>query len=98
MAQFDIFELRSGGLVIDCQADILAGINTRFVAPLNLPDDAPPGRARLNPVFQVDGEQRVMVTQFAGAVSVSELGRKVMSLGREEYVIKNALDMLLSGI
>jgi len=98
MAQFDVFRLKTGGWVVDCQTDLLDGISTRFVAPLSLPDEAPPVRPRLNPVFEIAGEQRVMVTQFAGAVSLSEMGEKLGSLAAEEYIVKNALDMLLSGV
>lgn len=42
MAKFDVYRLRdSGGLVVDCQADLLDGLNTRFVVP-SLPIDAAP--------------------------------------------------------
>ena len=98
MAQFDVLQLRSGEWVIDCQTDILAGISSRFVVPLNLPEDSPPVHPRLNPIFEIGGEQRVMVTQFAGAVTITEIAGRQTSLAREEYRIKNALDMLLSGI
>jgi len=98
MAQFDVFRLKSGDWVIDCQTDLLDEINTRFVVPLNLPEHAPPVRPRLNPTFDVAGERRIMVTQFAGAIALSELAGKVASLSAEEYNIKNALDMLLSGV
>jgi toxin CcdB len=98
MAQFDVITLRSGGLVLDCQADLLSDLNTRFVVPLSLPHDAPPTRVRLNPTFDINGKTYVMVTQFAAALSVSHLGETVASLGREEFTIKNALDFLLTGV
>lgn len=98
MAQFDVLCLKSGDWVIDCQTDLLDGINTRFVVPLSPPENAPPTRPRLNPIFDVAGEQRVMVTQFAGAIALSELDRTVASLASEEYVIKNAIDMLIGGV
>jgi toxin CcdB len=98
MAQFDVLRLKSGDWVIDCQTDLLDGISTRFVVPLALPEDAPPVRPRLNPIFDVAGERRVMVTQFAGAIALPELAGKITSLSAEEYTIRNALDMLLSGV
>ena len=34
MPQFDVYRLRDGELVVDCQADILSGLNTQLVIPL----------------------------------------------------------------
>ncbi|WP_121119875.1 CcdB family protein [Croceibacterium ferulae] len=50
MAKFDVYRMRQGGiLVIDCQADLLSGLNTRLVVPLLARSDAPQPAARLNP-------------------------------------------------
>lgn len=98
MAQFDVIALKSGEWVIDCQADLLSDISTRFVIPLHLPQNAPPVQPRLNPTFRIAGEPHVMVTQFAGAVPVSELGATIASLDEDQFTIKNAIDMLLTGI
>jgi toxin CcdB len=98
MARFDVYTRRDGpGYLLDCQADILDGLNTRLVAPL-LPERlAPKPAGRLNPMFEIEGERHVMVTQFAAAIPVRELGRRVMSLAREDATISNAIDMLLIG-
>jgi len=98
MAQFDVVRLKSGEWVIDCQSDLLEGINTRFVIPLRALGDAPPAHPRLVPIFEVAGERRVMATHFAASVPVSELGETIASLSAQQYDIKNALDMLLTGI
>jgi toxin CcdB len=98
MAQFDVIALKSGDWVIDCQANLFQALSTRFVVPLSRLAEAPPLRPHLNPIFEIAGEQRAMITQFAGAASISELAGKVGSLGEEEYIIKNALDLLLSGV
>jgi toxin CcdB len=97
MARFDVYELRKGGLVLDCQADLLRDLKTRFVVPLLVEEAAPRAAVRLNPVFQFSGGSYVMVTQFAAAVHVRELGDVVASLKREATAITNALDMLLTG-
>ena len=56
MAKHDVYRLRaSPNYVVDCQADILAGLNSRFVVPLLPIDQAPRPAARLNPVFVIDG-------------------------------------------
>jgi toxin CcdB len=98
MAKYDVFARRSGpGYLLDCQADLLSRLNTRFVVPLLPAGEAPKPAARLNPVFELEGETHVMVTQFAAAVPVAELGEKVTSFRDQDTAILNALDMLLSG-
>jgi toxin CcdB len=98
MARFDVFRSRIGGeYILDCQADILKHLNTRFCVPLMPPDQAPIAGERLNPEFQVGGEQVRMVTQFAAAVPVRELGTIVDNLAHEHSAIINAIDMLTTG-
>lgn len=83
--------------MLDCQADLLNRLNTRLVVPLQPPDDAPKPAGRLNPVFEIAGQSYVMVTQFATAVALSELGPVETSLSDHDTEIMNALDMLLTG-
>ncbi|HEV2568052.1 CcdB family protein [Sphingomonas sp.] len=97
MARFDYHRSESGGYVLDCQADLLSHLNTRLVVPLILLAEAPTPAARLNPVFVVDGEQMVMVTQFASAMFVKQLGPPLGSLGIHDRMIMDALDMLQTG-
>jgi len=98
MAKYDVFARRSGpGYLLDCQADLLSQLNTRFVVPLLPAAAAPKPAARLNPVFELEGEAHVMTTQFAAAVPVAALGEKVTSLRDQDTAILNALDMLISG-
>ena len=98
MARFDVFRPKTGGgYLLDCQADILRHLNTRFCVPLMPPEEAPIAGERLNPEFRVAGEQVRMVTQFAGAVPVRELGKVVDNLTEEHSTIVNALDMLTTG-
>src|SRR3546814_8547155 len=74
MAKFGVYRLRDGnGYLLDCQADLLRDLNTRFVVPLLPVDTAPKPAARLNPIFEIQGEQYMMVTQFAATVPSSEL-------------------------
>ena len=96
MARFDVYRRLDGpGYLLDLQADILRDLNTRFVAPLLPPDKAPHPAARLNPVFSVEGRPHVMVTQFASAVMLSELGPQVSNLLAEDTAIVAALVMLI---
>ncbi len=96
MARFDVHRRLDGpGYLIDLQADILRDLNTRFVAPLLPPDEAPRPAVRLNPVVTVEGQPHIMATQFAGAVRVADLGPCVGSLLAEDTAIVAALDMLI---
>lgn len=99
MAQFDVYANRSGrGFLLDCQADLLSHLNIRFVVPLLLPVDAPLPARHLNPAFEIDGELHLMVTQYAGAMELREMGDRVTSLAERDREIMNALDFLLTGV
>ncbi|MBW6532481.1 CcdB family protein [Sphingomonas sp. RRHST34] len=101
MAKFDVYETTHGGLVLDCQANVLSGLNSRFVVPLS--DDpgheTPRGRPdrRLNPRFQIDGHSYTMLTHLAAAILTTELRSCRTSLAAHDYEIGAALDMLISG-
>lgn len=99
MAQFDVHVDPTGdGLWLDCQTDLLSYLNTRLVVPLMLPELAPKPAGRLNPAFDLDGERRLMVTQYAAAVEAKRLGPVVASLSDKGREIINALDVLLTGV
>ena len=98
MARFDVYENPNGaGLLLDCQANTLAILDTRFVVPLLPPDAAPKPARRLNPCFEIADRPYLMVTQFASAVAVRELGARVTSLIDHDTAVIGAIDMLLSG-
>lgn len=99
MAQFDVHANASGaGFLLDCQADLLSSLNTRLVVPLLPAEEAPTPGGRLNPSFDVQGKPYVMVTQYAGAVELRELGSIVASLADRDREIVGALDVLITGI
>ena len=98
MAKFDVHARHGGpGYLLDCQADLLCDLNTRFVVPLLPEEEAPRPAGRLNPVFEVQGQRVIMVTQFASAVLARDLGDHISSLIGEQDAIGNALDMLICG-
>jgi toxin CcdB len=98
MAKYDVYRLREGrGFLLDCQADVLGDLNTRFVVPLLPENEAPKPATRLNPIFNVTGRRVVMVTQFAAAIAVRELGDPLGALIGDQDAIGNALDMLIIG-
>jgi toxin CcdB len=98
MAQFDVYEVRRGQHLIDCQSDLLSHLESRFTAPLSPVADGRKAIGRLHPHFVVEGVAMMMVTELAGAIPARALGRRVVSLVTHEYQIKAALDMLISGI
>lgn len=95
MARFDVYRRRGQDqLLLDCQADRLSHLTTRFVVPLLDVADVVTSVERLNPRFEIDGVVLVMATQLAAGVSVRELGAKVTTLADQDYRIIGALDVL----
>lgn len=97
VAQFDVHRL-GDGLVVNCQSDLLEHIVTRFVVPLVPARVAEVATYRLNPLFQIDGEDYVLVTQAAATVGRGELGAIVVSLADHSYEITGAIDVLTGGV
>jgi len=98
MAQFDVHTLSKGRLAIDCQSDLLRHLESRVVAPLVPKSTAPKPARRLNPIFEIEGVEHVMLTQFSGAIDRRELGDVVTSLAARSFEITDALDVLISGV
>ena len=98
MARFDVYRTREfDDLVLDCQADTLNDLPTRFVVPLIPAALIARAYARLNPVFRIAEAEYMMGTQMAAAVPVANLGVCVTTLAPEQSAVMNALDMLLTG-
>jgi toxin CcdB len=84
----NVYRQKHGGChVLDCQAGLLNDLNTRLVVPLMSVDEAPKPAIRLNPIFDVEGERLVMVTQFAASVPIRELGEVAQSLSLDQDAI-----------
>ena len=86
------------GLVVNCQSDLLEHIVTRFVVPLVPACEAQIATPRLNPRFQIEGEEYVLVTQTAATVGRSEVGKVIVSLADHSYEITGAIDVLTGGV
>lgn len=98
MAKFDVHVTQDTGvLVVDCQSDLIDYFDTRFVVPLVPLQDSGRVVPRLTPIFSVNGEEKVMASQFAGAVPKQVLGPAIASLATHDFEIGAALDMLISG-
>ena len=95
MAQFDVYRIRGSILAVDCQSDLLSDLRTRFVVPLRPVETAI--FKRLMPSFTIDGEVLTMITPLARAIDVRDIEDTITSLDAEQFEIKAALDMMMSG-
>lgn len=97
MAQFDVYRLRGGQLVVDLQTDLIGIEASRIVAPLRDAGryTAFPG---LTPVIDIEGTSWVVRVQELAAVPGGELRDKVTSLQDHRDALKRALDILIDGV
>lgn len=97
MAQFDVYRLQGGQLVVDLQTDLIGIEASRVVAPLREEGlyTAFPG---LTP--KVLFEERVWLVRMQELASVpgSELHDCAGSLKQERDALKRALDILIDGV
>jgi len=98
MAQFDVFVLVDGQMVVDCQADHFADIATRLVVPVEPVANAHRPQPRLDPIIDINGDAMMLLTQFATAVRAIELRKPVASIVGDRPAIVAAFDMLLTGV
>jgi toxin CcdB len=97
MAQFDLYRLNGGQLVVNLQTDLIGIDASRIVAPLR---DARrytafPG---LTPSVEVDGSTWIVRVQELAAVSGAELHEPAGSLAEYRDALKRALDILIDGV
>ena len=97
MARYDVYRNPSGGYLLDLQSDLLDGLASRVVAPLVAASVLQRPAGRLNPVFDIDASQYVLLTQSMAAVPVSMLEKPVTSLRDHFAEITNAIDMVFHG-
>ncbi len=97
MAQFDVYRLTGGQLVVDLQADLIGIDASRIVAPLREAGRyaALPG---LTPTVEHDGTTWIVRVQELAAVPGSELRDRSGSLAEHRDALKRALDILIDGI
>lgn len=100
MARFHVYRRSGEPLLLDCQTDLIAYVETRLVVPL-VPIGKVPQRMmvmkRLVPIFEVLDEQVVMMTPLMAAIPVANLGRSIADLSERHAEIMSAIDMLISG-
>ncbi|MEP0707594.1 MAG: CcdB family protein [Parvibaculum sp.] len=85
--------------VIEIQADLLSGLNTRMVAPLAPVRNFQGAVPRLNPTIEVAGEPHVLLIQQMAALPRRLLAATpVANAEAQRYDIIAAVDFLVTGI
>lgn len=98
MAQYDVYRLPDGRLVVDMQAASLSALPTRMAAPLTPIDKGPTPLAQLEPVFDVHGVACALHVGEMAAIPRSVLaGPPVATLAEDAYRITKAIDFLFTG-
>ncbi len=97
MAQFDLYRLSGGQLVVDLQTDLIGIEASRIAAPLREAGRyaAFPG---LTPTVAFDGDTWIVRVQELAAIPGAELGAPVGSLSDHRDALKRALDILIDGV
>lgn len=83
--------------LLEVQSDLLESVNTRVVVPLALLSERGQPAKYLNPRFEIEGVQVVMVTEQIAGVPKRALGKEVLSLEVQRDQIMDAMDFLLRG-
>jgi len=97
VAQFDLYRLDDGQLVVDLQTDLIGIDASRVVAPLREAGryTAFPG---LTPPVVIDGITWIVRIQELAAVPGSPLREPSGSLAAHRDALKRALDILIDGV
>ena len=97
MAQFDLYRLKGGQLVVDLQTDLIGIDASRIVAPWREASRyvAFPG---LTPAVAFEGTTLIVRVQELAAVPGAELRDQVGSLADHRDALKRAMDILIDGV
>ena len=98
MERFTAYPNPSGpGYLLNVQADLMNPFNTRVVIPLLPLTEAPKPAKTLNPLFDIEGVQYSMVTQYMAAVPAKELKGPAFNAQDRHDEIVAAIDFLFHG-
>ena len=96
MAQFDLYRLADGMIVVDLQTDLIGLEATRIAAPLREEGVYAvfPG---ITPVVSVEGRKWIVRLQELASVPASELRARIGSIASQRDELKRGLDVLIDG-
>lgn len=94
MAQFDVYRLNMGDIVLDIQSNAFAHLATRVVVPLVAAGDVIAPGTKLNPIVRVADIDRILMPQMIGTISKTALRVRIGSLTSEYLRIEAAIDTL----
>jgi len=103
MARFDVClnpnpdSVAAVPYLLEVQSDLLESVNTRVVVPLALLSERGQPAEYLNPQFEIEGVQVVMVTEQIAGVPERALGKNLLSLEVQRDQIMDAIDFLFRG-
>jgi toxin CcdB len=103
MAQFDVClnpnpdSAPAVPYLLEVQSDLLEPVSTRVVVPLALLSERGQPAKYLNPQFEIDGVQVVMVTEQIAGIPKRALGKRVLSIAVQRDQILDAIDFLFRG-
>ena len=97
MAQYQVYRLSGGQLVLDLQSDLI-DTGSRVVAPLYPVGRGPKPLTRLEPILPIEGRDHVLHTAELAALPAASLRTPALAdLSAHDYDIRRALDMLFTG-
>jgi toxin CcdB len=103
MAQFDVClnpnpdSAPAIPYLLEVQSDLLESVTTRVVVPLALLSERGQPAKYLNPQFEIEGVQVVMVSEQIAGIPKRALGKRLMSLEVQRDQIMDAIDFLFRG-
>jgi toxin CcdB len=102
MTQFDVHQFpgRRAGIqyVVDLQADLLADMGSRLVAPLYPLERQRKLLPRLNPVVTIAEQAYLIALPEIASVRLRDLGSRVANLSEHRDEIVLGIDLLFTGI
>jgi toxin CcdB len=85
--------------VLEVQSGLLQDLATRVVLPMR-PLKQYPAKpiARLNPIFQMDGTDYIVLAQQISVMPAKAIGASVADFSEHQHIIVSAVDCVLSGL
>jgi len=96
VAQFDVFRISDGVLVVDLQTDLIGLDASRIVAPLR-PEGQYAVLPGLTPMVDLLGQSWIVRIPELAAIPRRELRENVGTLEANRDTLKRALDILIDG-